>query len=136
RDGWYVTGDIARIDAEGFIHITDRASRFSKIGGEMVPHVRIEESLARIIGGDEEHQKAVVTAVPDAFRGERLVVVHLSLEKSPEQIAKELAAAGLPKLWIPSPDSFWQVEEIPTLGTGKLDLQALKKQAVEHFASN
>jgi acyl-[acyl-carrier-protein]-phospholipid O-acyltransferase/long-chain-fatty-acid--[acyl-carrier-protein] ligase len=136
RDGWYVTGDIARIDAEGFIHITDRASRFSKIGGEMVPHVRIEESLARIIGGDEEHQKAIVTAVPDAFRGERLVVVHLSLEKSPEQIAKELAAAGLPKLWIPSPDSFWQVEEIPTLGTGKLDLQALKKQAVEHFASN
>ena len=45
RDGWYVTGDVAMIDAEGFIRITGRQSRFSKIGGEMVPHIRIEEAL-------------------------------------------------------------------------------------------
>ena len=133
RDGWYVTGDIARIDADGFIHITDRASRFSKIGGEMVPHLRIEELLARILGGDEDHVKAVVTAVPDPFRGERLVVLHLPLEKTPEQISKELAASGLPKLWVPSPDSFRQIDEIPVLGTGKIDLQALKKLATQYF---
>src|SRR5678816_2873969 len=46
RDGWYVTGDIASIDEDGFIFITDRLSRFSKIGGEMVPHLKVEEAVS------------------------------------------------------------------------------------------
>jgi acyl-[acyl-carrier-protein]-phospholipid O-acyltransferase/long-chain-fatty-acid--[acyl-carrier-protein] ligase len=134
RDGWYNTGDIAVIDADGFIRITGRESRFSKIGGEMVPHLKIEEALQKVIGAGEEELKAVVTAVPDARKGERIVVMHLPLEKSPETITKELAAEGLPNLWIPSPDSFCQVDEIPVLGTGKLDLKALKNLALEKFA--
>jgi acyl-[acyl-carrier-protein]-phospholipid O-acyltransferase / long-chain-fatty-acid--[acyl-carrier-protein] ligase len=134
RDGWYVTGDLARIDPDGFIEITGRESRFSKIGGEMVPHLKIEEALQRILGGDEEHLLAAVTAVPDSFRGERLVVIHCHGEKSPDEICRELAAAGLPKLWIPSPDSFIEVTEIPILGTGKLDLRAIKEAALERFA--
>jgi len=129
RDGWYMTGDMGMIDADGFIHITGRVSRFSKIGGEMVPHIHIEEHLQRILTDDEEKLVVAVTAVPDERKGERLIVFYLPNDKSVEQITKELVAAGLPNLWIPSPDSFFQVEAIPVLGTGKLDLQALKELA-------
>ena len=132
RHGWYVTGDIAQIDDEGFIQITDRHSRFSKIGGEMVPHIKVEETLAKVIGRHEE-VSAVVTAVPDPKKGERLIVLHKPLQKSTAQICKELAEAGLPNIWIPSPDSFLEVEDIPVLGTGKLDLKGLKALALEKF---
>ncbi|MEN1680887.1 MAG: AMP-binding protein [Planctomycetota bacterium] len=139
RDGWYVTGDIARIDAEGFIHITGRESRFSKIGGEMVPHVRVEEEINKFLVeglGEEADGEliAVVTAVPDTRKGERLIVVHLPTEKTPEQIAEHLGALGLPNLWLPSADSYLQVEELPLLGSGKLDLKLLAKIAAERFA--
>ena len=136
RDGWYITGDIAKIDGEGFITITDRASRFSKIGGEMVPHIRVEEILQKIAsqGADEEHElQVVVTAVPDEKKGERLIVVHRPLTKPIDQVIAELSAAGLPNLWIPSRDSFLEVEDIPHLGTGKVDLKGLKTLALEKF---
>ena len=133
RDGWYMTGDIVFIDAAGFIHITGRLSRFSKIGGEMVPHIRIEEALQKIVNAEEDELKAVVSAVPDSRKGERLIVLHTELEKTPEKICKELAGAGLPNLWIPSPDSFCLVDEIPVLGTGKLDLKQLQDLAKEKF---
>jgi acyl-[acyl-carrier-protein]-phospholipid O-acyltransferase/long-chain-fatty-acid--[acyl-carrier-protein] ligase len=134
RDGWYVTGDIAVIDADGFIRITGRQSRFSKIGGEMVPHIKIEETLQRVVGAGEDELKVVVTAVPDSKKGERLVVLHKPLEKSPHEICKELHSSGLPNLWIPSPDSFCEVDDIPVLGTGKLDLKGLKDLALEKFS--
>jgi acyl-[acyl-carrier-protein]-phospholipid O-acyltransferase/long-chain-fatty-acid--[acyl-carrier-protein] ligase len=135
RDGWYMTGDVALIDHDGFIRITGRQSRFSKIGGEMVPHIKIEEELHKVIGTGEDELKVAVTAVPDARRGERLVVIHTALNKSPETIAKELGQAGLPNLWIPSADSFHQVEAIPVLGTGKVDLKGLKDLALKHFGT-
>jgi len=136
RDGWYITGDIARIDAEGFIIITDRASRFSKIGGEMVPHIKIEEILQKIVatgGDDDQDLRVVVTAVPDEKKGERLIVVHRPLSKSIDQVLAELNASGLPNLWIPSRDSFLEVVDIPHLGTGKVDLKGLKTLALERF---
>jgi acyl-[acyl-carrier-protein]-phospholipid O-acyltransferase/long-chain-fatty-acid--[acyl-carrier-protein] ligase len=133
RDGWYVTGDLATIDADGFITITGRESRFSKLGGEMVPHGTIEEALEKVLGGDPEHAKAVVTAIPDPRKGERLVVLYLPTTKTPDQIRQDLAAAGLPNLWIPSPDSFIQVDHIPVLGTGKLDLKAMREVAMARF---
>lgn len=128
-DGWYKTGDIARLDADGFLTITGRLSRFSKIGGEMVPHLKIEEALMRIIGGDDDRLHVAVTAVPDQRKGERLVVVHVPLQKSPGDICRELNAAGLPRVFIPAPGSFVEVPEIPVLGTGKLDLRALRELA-------
>jgi acyl-[acyl-carrier-protein]-phospholipid O-acyltransferase/long-chain-fatty-acid--[acyl-carrier-protein] ligase len=141
RDGWYVTGDIARIDADGYIHITGRQSRFSKIGGEMVPHIRIEETIAGMLSShkdpDEEESelKVAVTAVPDAKKGERLIVLHTELDKSPAEICQRLAEEGLPPLWIPSLDSFAPVDQIPILGTGKLDLKRIKDLALEKFSS-
>ncbi len=134
HNGWYVTGDIAMIDTEGFIHITGRLSRFSKIGGEMVPHVRVEEAIQKILGVEEEgHLKVLVTCVPDERKGERLVVVHTSLDMQPEEICRQLSADGLPNLWIPGTDSFMEVESIPVLGSGKTDLKAVADLAKAHF---
>jgi acyl-[acyl-carrier-protein]-phospholipid O-acyltransferase/long-chain-fatty-acid--[acyl-carrier-protein] ligase len=131
RDGWYVTGDVAVIDADGFIRITDRLSRFSKIGGEMVPHLGVEEAILKVLADTDSVQPLAVTGVPDSRKGERLVVVHTGLGKPVTQITQELVRAGLPPLWIPSPDSFIRVDELPVLGTGKLDLRKLKQLAAE-----
>jgi acyl-[acyl-carrier-protein]-phospholipid O-acyltransferase/long-chain-fatty-acid--[acyl-carrier-protein] ligase len=134
KDGWYMTGDIAVIDEDGFIQITGRQSRFSKIGGEMVPHLLIEEALAQVIGiDDEEGFRAVVTAVVDERKGERIVVLHTAISKSAEELRKGLSELGFPNLFIPSEDSFHQVEEIPVLGTGKLDLRGVKQMANRVF---
>ena len=134
HDEWYVTGDIARIDPDGFIHITGRQSRFSKIGGEMVPHVRVEEEIQDILGGeDAESQLAVVTGVPDEKKGERLVVLHLPMDRTPDEVCEELRKRGLPNLWLPSPDAFLEVESLPLLGSGKLDLKGLAQLAKERF---
>lgn len=127
RDGWYVTGDIARIDADGFIWITDRLSRFSKIGGEMVPHIKIEEALNRTLGD----QACLVTAVPDAQRGEQLVVLYTRPEVTRDALWECLRCEGLPKLWLPKRGHFFCVEAIPTLGSGKTDLQRARAIAVE-----
>jgi acyl-[acyl-carrier-protein]-phospholipid O-acyltransferase/long-chain-fatty-acid--[acyl-carrier-protein] ligase len=135
RDGWYVTGDVATIDRDGFIRITGRLSRFSKIGGEMVPHVNVEQQLQELVAdGDDSEMKVVVTSVPDARKGERLVVLHTQLPMAADALCRKLAEAGMPNLWIPSPDSFHQVPEIPLLGSGKLDLRSARQQAEEVFS--
>jgi acyl-[acyl-carrier-protein]-phospholipid O-acyltransferase/long-chain-fatty-acid--[acyl-carrier-protein] ligase len=133
HDGWYCTGDIARLDAEGFITITGRESRFSKIGGEMVPHLPIEEAVNAELGTGDGDLRAVVTSVPDPKKGERLVVIHLATDRDPHDVCRGLAARGIPNLWIPSPDSFSEVEAIPLLGSGKLDLRRLSEVAHERF---
>jgi acyl-[acyl-carrier-protein]-phospholipid O-acyltransferase/long-chain-fatty-acid--[acyl-carrier-protein] ligase len=134
KDGWYCTGDIARLDREGFITITGRESRFSKIGGEMVPHLTIEEAVNTELGAVDGELLAVVTAVPDRAKGERLIVFHLPTNHQPRDIVKKLAEQGLPNLWIPSADSFAEIDELPILGSGKLDLRRLGAMAKERFA--
>ena len=133
-DGHEPEVDIARLDREGFITITGRESRFSKIGGEMVPHLTIEEAVNAELGAADGDLMAVVTAVPDRAKGERLIVFHLPMSQQPRDIVKKLAERGLPNLWIPSADSFAQIDELPILGSGKLDLRALGTMAKERFA--
>ncbi len=66
---WYRTGDMGIVHPDGFIEITGRLSRFSKIGGEMVPHIQIEDTISRILGPtDDGSLRAAVTAVPDPKR--------------------------------------------------------------------
>jgi acyl-[acyl-carrier-protein]-phospholipid O-acyltransferase/long-chain-fatty-acid--[acyl-carrier-protein] ligase len=134
KEGWYTTGDIAKIDNDGFIWIVGRESRISKIGGEMVPHVLVEDEITKIITSRlpsdlEGEIVAAVAAVPDERRGERLIILYRHLPISAEEVCKLLHQEGLPNLWIPSPRDFFQVESIPILGTGKLDLRAVKELA-------
>jgi len=126
KDGWYVTGDIASIGEDGFISILDRVSRFSKIGGEMVPHIKVEEALCRALLAE-----CAVTAVEDSERGERLVAFYTKKELTGQDAWKALAATELPRLWLPKRDSFFYVEELPLTATGKIDLKRIKAMALE-----
>ncbi|MEO7192807.1 MAG: acyl-[ACP]--phospholipid O-acyltransferase [Vicinamibacterales bacterium] len=128
RDGWYVTGDIAKLDEDGFIFITDRVSRFSKIGGEMVPHVKVEDAINAILG----EAASAVTAVPDPSKGERLVAFYAKPDLTPEALWEQLSQTTLPRLWLPRRDNLVQVESIPMLGTGKVDLRRIKQLASDH----
>lgn len=134
-DGWYNTGDVVEVDADGFVHIVGRASRFAKIGGEQVPFAAVEEALGSLVGAtDEGVPRAVVTAVPHEATGERLVVIHTALEQSPDALVKALAAGGLPRLFIPSPKDFYEVEALPLLGIGKVDLKGVDALALQRAA--
>ena len=125
QDGWYNTGDIAMIDEDGFVRITDRLSRFSKIGGEMVPHIKIEDKLQELAAASE--QMFVVTAVPDQRKGERLMVLHTMDDAGLSEILARFAESDLPALWKPRPDQFRRIDAMPYLGTGKLDLRRVKE---------
>jgi acyl-[acyl-carrier-protein]-phospholipid O-acyltransferase / long-chain-fatty-acid--[acyl-carrier-protein] ligase len=129
RHGWYCTGDMATIDEDGFLQITGRLSRFSKIGGEMVPHLKIEEKLQELAGVAET--MFVVAGVPDEKKGERLVVLHRLAEDDLSACLEQFAASDLPNLWKPKADAFYRVDQFPVLGTGKLDLRKVKETAVQ-----
>ena len=125
RDDWYITGDIAVKDADGFIRITDRLSRFSKIGGEMVPHGKVEDALHEAAA--VTHQVFAVTAVPDEKKGERLAVLHTWNEKQIPELVEKLNSIGLPNLFIPRANQFVKVKELPFLGTGNSTSAGSKK---------
>jgi acyl-[acyl-carrier-protein]-phospholipid O-acyltransferase/long-chain-fatty-acid--[acyl-carrier-protein] ligase len=127
RDGWYVTGDVATIDEAGFVQITDRLSRFSKIAGEMVPHMRVEEQIQALVS---DQCTAVVTGVPDHVKGERLVAFYTDPGMTPQQLWERLCRTELPRLWLPKREDLQFTESVPTLGTGKVDLRAVRQLAL------
>ncbi len=127
RNGWFVSGDLARIDDGGFLYIEGRLSRFSKLGGEMVPHGTVEQAIIEAFGlQDSESPLVAVTGVYDNRKGEALVVL-AAVEIKPDALRARLTKRGLPNLWIPR--TIKRVDAIPCLASGKLDLRALNELA-------
>ena len=132
QDGWFRTGDIGRVDLDGFLYIEGRLSRFSKIAGEMVPHETVEEALVKAMGLENETvRKIAVVGVPDAERGEALILL-TSMPGGPEHqeildLRYRLLDKGMPPLWIPK--KMIRVSDIPVLASGKLDVQSCEKIA-------
>ena len=126
-DGWFRTGDLARIDSDGFLFIEGRISRFSKLGGEMVPHGRVEQLIAETFQlEDAESPLVAVTGISNESKGEALVLL-TAVEIKHDELRTRLLKAGLPNLWVPR--IIVRVDAIPSLASGKLDLKALNALA-------
>ena len=121
QGGWLKTGDLGRFDEDGFLFIEGRLSRFSKIGGEMVPHETVEQKiLAALELGSEGDRTLAITSMADPQKGEALVLLSTQ-EIDQAKLRARLYEAGVPNLWIPR--VILRVEQIPVLATGKLDLR-------------
>ena len=125
QNGWYNTGDIARMDVHGYVYITGRLARFSKIGGEMVPHGAVEDALQQ--AAESDIPCIAVVSIEDKVKGEQLAVCYTAEAGDPETLINRLRSIGLPNLWIPRIANFVRIPELPILGTGKLDLCTLRK---------
>ncbi len=132
HDGWFRTGDVGRMDLDGFLYIEGRLSRFSKIAGEMVPHETVEEIVIKTMGLENETVRRIaVVGIPDPDKGEALVLI-TSMPGGPEpqdilDLRYRLLERGVPALWIPK--KMIRVADIPVLASGKLDVQACEKVA-------
>ncbi len=127
QDGWLNTGDLGRFDEDGFLYIEGRLSRFSKIGGEMVPHETIEDKIVDSLdlSGRDERTVAIV-GVQDEAKGEALVLLS-AVDIDLAELRSKLHDAGVPNLWIPK--QVQRVESIPVLASGKLDLKKCNELA-------
>lgn len=139
KDGWFCTGDVGHMDPEGFLHIEGRISRFSKIGGEMVPHEQLEIAIMKAMGLDpaDSERHIAVLGVPDKQKGEAIVLVSTIVGPSIHQellaLRYKLLDLGIPALWCPK--YLLPVESIPIFNSGKLDLpacEAMVKKALEN----
>lgn len=130
KGDWFKTGDIGRVDEDGFLYIEGRLSRFSKIGGEMVPHETLESYLNNALKfGSSDVRKLAVVGVPDEAKGEALVLLCVDADLDFASLRKHLIAEGVPALWVPKK---WKaVDAIPCLASGKLDIRGCQELANE-----
>jgi acyl-[acyl-carrier-protein]-phospholipid O-acyltransferase/long-chain-fatty-acid--[acyl-carrier-protein] ligase len=129
RNGWFETGDIGFMDEDCFLTITGRKNQFSKIGGEMVPHLALLDEIIKISG--LQQNCVCIVSIPDRTRGERLIVVYTDNALVPEELLKKLKSAGLPRLWLPDLRNFFLVDSLPILASGKIDLAAAKAMIIQ-----
>jgi len=123
--GWYDTGDIAKVDEEGFVFILGRLKRFAKISGEMVSLTAVEEALAGAFPQYGLRCQVAVVSKPDVDKGEILIAVANDAKLQLDEIRAVLRAKGLPNICAPREVKF--IREIPKLGTGKVNHRELQK---------
>ena len=127
HDGWFKSGDLGRFDEDGFLFIEGRLSRFSKMGGEMVPHELVEQKILSALNLDAQSERLIaVMGVTDEAKGEALVLLSC-IDIDSQQLRAALREAEVPNLWVPR--TIRRVEEIPVLASGKLDLGKCKELA-------
>ncbi|MEM9281818.1 MAG: AMP-binding protein [Verrucomicrobiota bacterium] len=129
QNGWFMTGDIGRLDEDGFLYIEGRLSRFSKIGGEMVPHETVEDHINKAAGLTDDERRIAVVGVPDEAKGEALILLSSDPDIDLQELRVKLTEAGIPALWIPK--KLVDVEAIPILASGKLDIKGCEVLAKE-----
>jgi acyl-[acyl-carrier-protein]-phospholipid O-acyltransferase/long-chain-fatty-acid--[acyl-carrier-protein] ligase len=123
--GWYDTGDIARMEADGFLFILGRLKRFAKISGEMVSLAQVEDALAGGFPQYGHHFAIAVVAVPDSVRGERIIAVTNEKKLNLAQIREVIQSHGLTNLAVPKEIKI--VTELPRLGSGKINHRQLEQ---------
>jgi acyl-[acyl-carrier-protein]-phospholipid O-acyltransferase/long-chain-fatty-acid--[acyl-carrier-protein] ligase len=121
RHGWYDTGDMGYVDAEGYLWHVGRLKRFLKIGGEMVSLIRVEDVLEKLLPPDVE---CCVVEIPDAIRGARIVAT-VTQQVDEKTILKKMAEQ-LPSIAMPS--KFVVLSEMPKTGSGKIDFRTITEK--------
>lgn len=132
-DGWYDTGDIADVDADGFVHIRGRLKRFAKVGGEMISLTAVEDALAGAFPQFGPRCAVAIVAAPDAEKGEMLIAVTNEPRLTLADVRATVRARGLGNL--AAPRELRVVKTIPKLGTGKTDHRALARELASTTAS-
>lgn len=120
---YYKSGDIGLVDEDGFLKITDRVSRFAKLGGEMISLALVEKKILGVLGGEIP---IICVALPDSKKGEKIVLLYVD-DMSEAEISDKIRSAKIPPLMIPA--KIYKVDEIPVLGIGKIDLKGAKELA-------
>jgi acyl-[acyl-carrier-protein]-phospholipid O-acyltransferase/long-chain-fatty-acid--[acyl-carrier-protein] ligase len=129
QGGWYDTGDIARVDEDGFLFILGRLKRFAKVSGEMVSLTAAEEALAGAFPQYGVRFQVAVLSRPDAQRGEALIAVSNETKLNLDEVRAAIRAAGLSNLYVPREVKY--LRDIPKLGTGKVNHRELQRLTVE-----
>tara|TARA_R110002096_G_scaffold84777_2_gene195521 strand:+ start:296 stop:2446 length:2151 start_codon:yes stop_codon:yes gene_type:complete len=127
QNGWFMTGDIGRVDEDGFLYIEGRLSRFSKIGGEMVPHETVEDHINKVQGLADDERRIAIVGVPDEAKGEALILLSSDPDIDLKELRSKLLEDGVAALWIPK--KIVDVEAIPILASGKLDIKGCEDLA-------